>query len=111
MDIVINLSFSARAGHGPGSRSEWTSWLKVYTTGVAMLFAVIDPRMTPQEHYGHRLYSKLSAAKSLGLHDRRFGAPLPLFKRLAGRSIPKIAAVLPRFEKVALSNFPHAAER
>jgi hypothetical protein len=89
MDIVINLSFSARAVHGPGSRSEWTSWLKVYTTGVAMLFAVIDPRMTPQEHYGHRLYSKLSAAKSLGLHDRRFGAPLPLFKRLAGRSIPK----------------------
>ena len=78
-----------------------------------MLFAVIDPRMTPQEHYGHRLYSKLSAAKSLGLHDRRFGAPLPLFKfkRLAGRLIPKIAAVLPRFEKVALSNFPHAAER
>ena len=78
-----------------------------------MLFAVIDPRMTPQEHYGHRLYSKLSAAKSLGLHDRRFGAPLPLFNLSASpddRS-RKIAAVLPRFEQVALSNFPHAAER
>jgi hypothetical protein len=24
---------------------------------IAMLFAVFDPRITPQEHYGHRSYS------------------------------------------------------
>jgi hypothetical protein len=24
---------------------------------VAMLFAVFDPRVAPQEHYGHRFYS------------------------------------------------------
>jgi hypothetical protein len=43
------------------------------------------------------------AVKSLGLHYRRFDAPLPLFKRLGGRFTPKNCPFWHRVEKVGLT--------
>jgi hypothetical protein len=37
------------------------------------------------------------------LHDRHFGTPVPLFKRLGGRLIPKNSVFLRRIEKVGLA--------
>jgi hypothetical protein len=41
-------------------------------------------------------------AKRLGQHDRHFGTPLPLLKRLRGRFTPKNSAFWRRVEKVGL---------
>jgi hypothetical protein len=35
----------------------------LHNAPVAMLFAVFDPRVAPQEHYGHRFYSYFSCCE------------------------------------------------
>src|SRR5262249_20723772 len=58
---------------------------------IAMLFAVFDPRVVPQKHYGPLILFTLLCidGKSLGLHYRHCGAFVPLSKRLSGKFIVK----------------------
>jgi hypothetical protein len=47
--------------------------------------------------------TKYHAVKSLGLEQRHFGEPVPLFKRLGSRLIPKNSLFRWRLEKVGLT--------
>jgi hypothetical protein len=72
-----------------------------------MLFAVFDPRVALQKHYKNITATdstlKYRAVKRLGLDYRHFGEPLPLFKRLGGRFLPKNSPFQRRVEKAGLS--------
>jgi hypothetical protein len=48
---------------------------------------------------------KYHAVKGLGLEQRHFGEPVPLFKRLGGRFFPKNSSFQRPVEKVGLSPF------
>src|SRR5580700_3404408 len=109
--LKINPTFSTGGVGDPGSRSRWTSWLKgLHYKSYARLFSSNFPAnlvcmalKMADEVTNNDCSRKSRAGKSLGLHYRHFGAPVPLFKRLGGLLIPKNSVFLRRVEKVGLA--------
>jgi hypothetical protein len=110
---ALNPSFSTRGVGGPGNRSRTTSWSKgLHYKSYARLFSSNFPAhpvcmalKMADEVTTNDCSHKSRAGKRLGLHYRHFGAPVPLFKRLGGRLMPKNSAFLRRVEKVGLATF------